>query len=69
MTINEIGDNITSYRLQIWKDNTWQDVLLGDSCGSERQHSFDSVTTTKCRLLFSGASQAPEISEFVISKQ
>ncbi|MBK1828845.1 discoidin domain-containing protein, partial [Haloferula rosea] len=69
VTISEVGNHITNYRLQIWKDNSWQDLLTGDTCGPERHHSFDPVTTSKCRLLLSRASKAPEISEFVIGRQ
>jgi alpha-L-rhamnosidase len=68
VTISEVGNQITTFQLQIWKKNKWLDLVTGDTCGPELKHSFDSVTATKCRLLFSGASKAPEISEFVISR-
>jgi alpha-L-rhamnosidase len=66
--IDEIGGHITSYRLQAWKDDGWQDLATGDACGTGREHSFDPVTASKCRLLISAASKAPEIAEIMIRK-
>lgn len=68
VTIHEKGDDITAYQVQAWKDDAWQDLATGESCGADRKHSFDPVTTSKCRILITEATKPPEISEFVISR-
>lgn len=64
--IDEVGGNITSHEVQAWKDGTWKTLARGETCGSAKKHSFAPVTSTKCRILFTGASSAPAISEWRI---
>jgi alpha-L-rhamnosidase len=64
--IHEVGDNITRYEVQAWKDGAWQTIANGKSCGAEKIHKFTPVTSTKCRLLLTGDSKAPEISDWEI---
>lgn len=64
--INEVGGHITSHRLQVWKEGAWHDVAAGEACGAARVYTFELVTASKCRLLITSASQAPEIAEIII---
>jgi alpha-L-rhamnosidase len=66
--IDEVGDNITGHEVQAWKDGTWQTLASGKTCGPVQVHSFAPVSSTKCRVVFTGASNAPQISEWEISK-
>lgn len=65
--VEEVGDHIQGYRLQIWQNDGWQDVATGNTCGVGRKHSFDAVTAKKFRLFITAASKSPEISEIKIS--
>jgi hypothetical protein len=64
--IDEAGEKITSYEVQAWMDGSWKTVAAGKTCGVGKTHTFGPVTSAGCRLLFTGANGAPEISEFVI---
>ena len=64
--IDEVGGHITSYEVQAWKDGAWHILSSGKTCGAGKKHSFAPVTSAKCRILFTGASRAPEISEWEI---
>ncbi|WP_203257174.1 family 78 glycoside hydrolase catalytic domain [Hyunsoonleella ulvae] len=64
--IDEFENNITSYKLQYWKNNEWKDIAEGTTCGANKTHDFDSVTTVKCRLLILDAKKAPSIKELKI---
>ncbi|WP_282035754.1 family 78 glycoside hydrolase catalytic domain [Saccharicrinis aurantiacus] len=64
--ISEKGANISSYQLQYWDGETWKNIVTGDSCGAHKQHVFKPVTTTKCRLYFTQATNNVFISEFEI---
>lgn len=64
--IDEVGGNITSHEVQAWTNGIWKTLARGETCGSAKKHSFAPVTSTKCRILFTGASGAPAISEWRI---
>jgi len=66
VVINEVGDNITSYKIQYWNGSKWLDIVSGKKCGSYKEQTFDAVTSTKCRLYINDASQAAKLSEFKI---
>ncbi len=65
--INEVGDHITGHRVQVWKEETWHDLAIGEACGNARAYTFEPVITTKCRLLVTSSTNAPEISELIIA--
>ncbi|MBK1828972.1 discoidin domain-containing protein, partial [Haloferula rosea] len=64
--IDEVGNRIDDYRVQVWTEDGWKDVAGGQKCGVGRKHSFEPVTSTKCRLLLSSPKGSPEIAEFEI---
>ncbi|MCM2374177.1 family 78 glycoside hydrolase catalytic domain [Aporhodopirellula aestuarii] len=64
--INEVGNHITNYRVQAWKEDQWHDLASGDSCGNGKQHVFEPVTTSRLRLQIESCSGPPEISELKI---
>jgi alpha-L-rhamnosidase len=67
--IDEEGDRITNYRVQAWKDRGWVTLASGEGCGAGREHRFEPVRSTKCRLLLTSTKGAPEIVEFVIHRE
>ena len=66
--INEFGKNITSYKVQYWKNNNWVDIVNDTHCGKNKTHQFDAVTSNKCRIFIEEAKAAPSITEFKIFK-
>ncbi|WP_417444135.1 family 78 glycoside hydrolase catalytic domain [Joostella sp.] len=64
--IDEIGSNITNYKLQYFDNGDWIDLLDGAACGSDKRHRFETVTTSKCRVFIMEAKRAPSISEMKI---
>jgi len=66
--IDEVGDHIMRHRLQIWKNDSWYDLVKRDACGAGRTYSFSPVTTNKCRLRIDTSAEAPEVSEWRIMK-
>ncbi|EMI57271.1 alpha-L-rhamnosidase [Rhodopirellula sallentina SM41] len=64
--IDEIGDRIKSYRLQVWDGDRWRDLFEGKECGSGRIHQFDVVTASKMRLQIDQCSDLPEVAELRI---
>ncbi len=68
VTIKEQGDNITKYKVQYWTGSAWESLAEGSHCGASKVHTFDAVTTTKCRLLVVEAQKTPSIAEFQIRK-
>ncbi|WP_342793751.1 discoidin domain-containing protein [Pontiella desulfatans] len=66
VVINEVGNEIKRYKVQAWGGNGWQDLAVGETCGSEKTHAFDAVTASQCRIFIIDASKAASISEFGI---
>ncbi|MCU0788057.1 MAG: family 78 glycoside hydrolase catalytic domain [Verrucomicrobia bacterium] len=66
VVISESGDQIKNYRVQYWNGSTWRDLAAGTTCGRSKVHSFNQVTSGKCRLYFPGTSEAVSIAEFDI---
>ncbi|MDF7823447.1 family 78 glycoside hydrolase catalytic domain [Pontiellaceae bacterium B12227] len=64
--INEVGNEVRSYKVEAWDGRMWQDLATGDFCGAEKIHAFETVTATKCRLHIVDAVKAASISEFRI---
>jgi alpha-L-rhamnosidase len=64
--VDEYEDNITSYKLQYWKNGAWKDIVKGTTCGANKTHQFDAIQTTKCRLFIGDAKQVPSIKEMKI---
>ncbi|WP_299062786.1 family 78 glycoside hydrolase catalytic domain [uncultured Polaribacter sp.] len=64
--VDEFGDVITSYKIQYWDNNEWIDVAKGTDCGSNKSHTFKSVSTIKCRLFIIDAKDLPSIKEIKI---
>lgn len=64
--IDEVGKNISKYKIQVWKDNTWQTFSEGKKCGANKIHKFDRLSTTKCRIFIIDAIKEPSISEIKI---
>ena len=64
--VDEFGDNITSYKLQYWSKGEWKDIAQGTKCGANKDHQFDTIETTKCRLFIIDAKEATSIKEIKI---
>lgn len=64
--VDEFDNNIASYKLQYWENSTWKDLVNGTTCGANKSHQFDIVTTTKCRLFIVGSKKAPSIKELKV---
>ena len=61
--LDEVGNTITNYKIQIWKEGSWQEVSITNTRGATKKHNFEKVTTTKCRVLIEKATAPPSISE------
>jgi len=66
IVIQEKGSAINNYKLQYMVNGEWKEVGDGTSCGANKEHKFNQVTTSKCRLLIIDAKQKPLISEIKI---
>ena len=64
--IQEEGGNISNYKLQYMDNGEWKEVGKGTSCGANKEHKFNQVTASKCRLLILESEQKPMISEIEI---
>ena len=64
--IDELGDNITNYKIQYEANGIWEDIVTGTFCGANKTHNFKAIKASKCRLLISEAKINPMISEFKI---
>ncbi|MFS4482737.1 family 78 glycoside hydrolase catalytic domain [Hyunsoonleella sp. 2307UL5-6] len=64
--VDEYGTNITSYKLQYWENGIWKDIVNGISCGDNKNHEFDTLQSTKCRVFVLESTQAPSIKELKI---
>ncbi|WP_418262526.1 family 78 glycoside hydrolase catalytic domain [Flavobacterium faecale] len=64
--IAELGNNITNYKIQYFDNAVWKDVATGTSCGANKEHKFDTITTSKCRILIEDAKKNPTVQEFKI---
>ncbi|MCX6878378.1 MAG: discoidin domain-containing protein [Verrucomicrobia bacterium] len=60
-----LGERIKAYRVQVWAQDAWKDVVVGKAMGTEpRLDSFPTVTTTKVRLLITEATRSVSFCEF-----
>ncbi|PQJ72658.1 family 78 glycoside hydrolase catalytic domain [Polaribacter butkevichii] len=66
VVINELENNITSFKIEYWDGTNWIDVVKGSMCGSNKEVVFDAVTTTKCRLFITTATKPASIAEFQV---
>lgn len=68
VALTEVGDQILSHTVQYWTGTEWVDLATGSTCGTNKTHTFDTVTGTKCRLNITDASAAASIAEFQVIK-
>ncbi|WP_298495924.1 family 78 glycoside hydrolase catalytic domain [uncultured Algibacter sp.] len=64
--IDEVGEEITSYKIQYWDKKEWKTIVTDTSCGKNKEHNFDVITASKCRIFIVDAIKAPSISEVKI---
>ncbi len=64
--IDEVGDHIKRYRLQVLAGDRWRDLVGGEDCGAGRIHKFDPVSTRKLRMQIDECTDRPEVSELRI---
>ncbi|WP_083631295.1 family 78 glycoside hydrolase catalytic domain [Labilibacter marinus] len=64
--INEVGVNINKYKIQYWDGASWKDLVLNETCGSNKEHTFETITATKCRVLIHQSKDKSTIAEFGI---
>ncbi len=69
IVIKESGRNIANYKIQYLKDNKWIDIVTNVGIGAKKEHSFEAVTASKCRLLITKASDKPMIAEIKVLKK
>jgi alpha-L-rhamnosidase len=69
VVIDEFGNNITAYKVQYWKNGNWITIGSDTSCGKNKTHQFDAVTSNKCRIFIEDAKAEPSIIEFKIFKK
>lgn len=62
--IHEMGDNVSGFKLQIYKNSGWLDVHTGTRIGNVLEVNFPTVTTEKVRLLITSGKAPARISEF-----
>ena len=66
--VDEYENNISSYKLQYWDNDTWKDIAEETTCGANKIHQFETITSAKCRILIVDSKQAPSIKELKIFK-
>lgn len=66
IVIHEKGGHITNYKVQYFENETWGDLVVDTSCGSNKTHQFQTVTASKCRILIEASKAIPGISELEI---
>lgn len=64
--IDEVGNNIKHYKLQYWDDTKWVNIATGTSCGNNKEHSFNAVSASKCRLYIDKSQDKTVISEIEV---
>ena len=64
--IKESGNNIANYKIQYLKDNKWIELVSDAGIGAKKEHGFETVTASKCRLFISTASNKPMIAEIEV---
>lgn len=57
---------IASYRVQRWNQGEWQDIVIGDAPAAVQLRQFSQVEAERVRLMITGTSAQPSISEFGI---
>ncbi|WP_164975319.1 family 78 glycoside hydrolase catalytic domain [Lutibacter sp. HS1-25] len=66
VVIDEVENNISAYKIQYWENGSWKDIVSETNCGANKEHSFESVTASKCRIFIVEAKKAVSISEIKI---
>jgi alpha-L-rhamnosidase len=64
--VDEVGNAITDFKIQIWNQGTWQDVAITSASAATKKHKFEMVKANKCRILIEKATAPPSISEIRI---
>ncbi|SFD27354.1 family 78 glycoside hydrolase catalytic domain [Algibacter pectinivorans] len=64
--IDEFGDAIMAYKIQYWKNNTWETASNNTTCGVNKNHQFNSIQSSKLRVYIEDAKKAPSIKEIKI---
>ncbi|GMQ56378.1 hypothetical protein AN1V17_07710 [Vallitalea sediminicola] len=62
--IIESGNNITSYEIQYWDEDSWKTTYTGTSIGTGMTNVFPIVRSNKIRFMVNSANLQPSISEF-----
>lgn len=57
-----LGQRVSSFTVEAWKNNSWQPVAEGTTIGYKRILKIEPVTTSKIRLNITGAKACPLIS-------
>ncbi|MEA3478807.1 MAG: alpha-L-fucosidase, partial [Bacteroidota bacterium] len=58
-----LGQRVFSFSLQVWSENSWQEVTRGTTIGYKKLIPFDNVQTSKIKFIIHGALACPVISE------
>lgn len=58
----KLGQRVTSFNVEVWKDNSWQEVGKGTTIGYKRILKIDPVETSKLRINITGSKACPVIS-------
>ncbi len=64
--IQEEGNNIQHYKVQYFDGKTWQDLAQGQTCVSGKEHRFQTVRASQCRVLIEKAKAPAVIAEIKI---
>jgi alpha-L-fucosidase len=57
-----LGQRISSFTVEVWKDNAWKKVADGTTIGYKRILQIEPITTNKVRVNITGAKACPVIS-------
>lgn len=60
------GENIRSYKVQARVKGKWVDICKGESVGHKRIQTFDTIETSRLRLIIEESIQTPHIKDFSV---
>lgn len=66
IVIEAKGNNVNAYKIQYFSGTDWIEIAAGTSLGLRKEHYFDTVTASKCRLFIASADDRPMIAEFEV---
>ncbi len=66
LEINELGENIESFKIQYWDGDKWLDILSDAKCGSHKTLQFQTVKGSKCRLYILKSKKPVSIAELKV---